>query len=70
MPHEIRWLSFTKEMDALPLRHPRSPILSNWASERARMAPREWLHVIFANYPNLKNTAPFTSFPAEVCKLE
>ena len=26
MPHKTRSLRFTKEMDALPLRHPRSPI--------------------------------------------
>ena len=34
MPHKIRSLRFTKGMDALPLRHPRSPILLDWASER------------------------------------
>jgi len=34
MPPKIRSLRFTKEMDALPLRHPRSPILLDWASER------------------------------------
>ena len=30
----IRSLRFTKGMDALPLRYPRSPILLDWASER------------------------------------
>ena len=34
MPHKIRSLKFTKGMDAVPLRHPRSPILFDWASER------------------------------------
>ena len=34
MPHEIRSLRFTKGMDALPLRHPRSPIPLDWVSER------------------------------------
>ena len=30
---KIRSLRFTKQMDALPLRHPRSPIF-DWVSER------------------------------------
>jgi hypothetical protein len=34
MPLEIASLRFTKGMDALPLRHRRSPILSDRASER------------------------------------
>jgi hypothetical protein len=34
MPHNIRLLRFTKGMGALPLRHPRSPILLHCASER------------------------------------
>ena len=34
MPHEICSLRFTKGMDALPLRHPCSPILLDWVSER------------------------------------
>ena len=34
MPPNIRSLGFTKGIDALPLRHPRSPILWDWASER------------------------------------
>jgi hypothetical protein len=34
MPHQVRSLRFTKGMEALPLRHPRSPILLDWASER------------------------------------
>ena len=33
-PIRSRSLKFTKGMDALPLRHPRSPILFDWASER------------------------------------
>jgi hypothetical protein len=33
MPHNIRSLRFTKGMDALPLHHPHSPILLDWASE-------------------------------------
>ena len=34
MPHNTHSLRPTKGMDALPLHHPRSPILLEWASER------------------------------------
>jgi hypothetical protein len=34
MPLNVGSLWFTKEMDAPPLRHPRSPISLDWASER------------------------------------
>jgi hypothetical protein len=34
MPRETDSLRFTKRMDATPLRHHRSPILSDRASER------------------------------------
>jgi hypothetical protein len=45
MPHKKRSLRFTKGMDALPLRHPRSPILVDWASER------RWLLYVFHAVP-------------------
>ena len=36
------------------------------------MAPREWLHVTFDDYPNLEgsNIDRFNSFPTEVCEME
>jgi hypothetical protein len=70
MPHEIRSLRSTKGMDAVPLRHPRSPILLDWVSERGWL--REWLHLTFHDYANLKgsNIDRFNSFPTEVCEME
>ena len=54
---EIRSLRFTKGMDALPLRHHRSPVLG----ERATVAPRGWLHVIPSNVESEDSTVSIGS---------
>ena len=71
MPHKIPSLRSTKGMDALPL-PPSSLANPLRLGKRARMAPREWLHLTPDEQKKVKgsNIDRFNSFPTEVCEME